>query len=106
MSFGFAVGDFVAAGKLIKDIVSVLRTAARAEYQELILELHGLQLALNHVERLKAPPERQSSITSIKVAALTSTYVLDEFAKKLKKFEHLSAQHGTSKVKLWTQKLR
>jgi hypothetical protein len=106
MSFGFAVGDFVAVGKLIRDIVSVLRTAARAEYDELILELHGLQHTLNHVERLTAPPERQSSVASIKVAALTCTHVLDEFANKLKRFESLSAQHGVSNGKLWTQKLR
>ncbi|KAH7401764.1 hypothetical protein DE146DRAFT_440850 [Phaeosphaeria sp. MPI-PUGE-AT-0046c] len=106
MSFGFAVGDFIAAAKLIKDIVSILRTAARAEYQELVLELRGLQNSLNHVERLRAPPERQSSITSIKVAALTCTHVLDEFVNKLRKFEDLSVQHGTPKAKLWTQKLR
>lgn len=106
MSFGFAVGDFIAAGKLIRDIVSILRTAARAEYQELILELHGLQQALNHVEQLRVPPERQIAITSVKAAALTCTFVLDEFAKKLKRFEDLSVQVRASKATLWAQKLR
>ena len=38
MSFGFAVGDFVAVGTLIVKIVDTLR-GAQAEYQELIREL-------------------------------------------------------------------
>lgn len=106
MSFGFAVGDFIAAGKLIKDVIKILRTSARAEYQELILELHGLQRALDHIEHLEAPPERQISIASIKVAALICTHVLDDFAGKLKKFEALAAQPGSSKLKIWSQKLK
>ena len=105
MSFGFAVGDFIAAGTLIKDIITILRTSARSEYQELMLELHGLQRALYQIEHLEAPPERQISVVSIKVAALMCTYVLDEFAGKLKKFESLAGQPRNSKVKIWTQKL-
>lgn len=38
MSFGFGVGDFIAVGNLITEIVSALR-GARSEYQELIREL-------------------------------------------------------------------
>jgi hypothetical protein len=106
MSFGFAVGDFIAAGTLIKDIITILRTSARSEYQELMLELHGLQRALYQIEHLEAPPERQISVVSIKVAAFMCTHVLDEFAGKLKKFESLAGQPGNSKVKIWTQKLR
>ncbi|KAF2182465.1 hypothetical protein K469DRAFT_690916 [Zopfia rhizophila CBS 207.26] len=105
MSFGFAVGDFIAAGKLIKDIVT-LRTSARSEYQELILELHGLQRALYQIEHLEVPPERQISVVSIKVAALMCTHVLGEFAGKLKNFESLAGQPRNAKVKIWTQKLR
>ena len=106
MSFGFAVGDFIAAGKLIKDIIAILRTSARSEYQELMLELHGLQRALDKIEHLEAPLERQLYVVSIRVAALMCTHVLDEFAGKLKKFESLAGQPGNSKVKIWTQKLR
>lgn len=106
MSFGFAVSDFIAAGKLIKDIIAILRTSARSEYQELMLELHGLQRALYQIEHLEAPPEQQISIVSIKVAALMCTHVLNEFAGKLKKFESLAGQPGNSRLKMWTQKLR
>ncbi|OCK74274.1 hypothetical protein K432DRAFT_430119 [Lepidopterella palustris CBS 459.81] len=106
MSFGFSVGDFIAAGKLIKDIITILHTSARSEYHELMLELHGLQRALDQIEHLKAPPERQIYVASIKVAALMCTHVLDDFAGKLKKFESLAGQAGNSKAKIWTQKLR
>ncbi|KAH8702655.1 hypothetical protein GQ44DRAFT_51255 [Phaeosphaeriaceae sp. PMI808] len=106
MSFGFAVGDFIAAGKLIKDIITILRTSARSDYRELMLELHGLRRALDQIKHLETPPERQISLASIKVAALMCTHVLDEFAGKLKKFEGLASQAGNSKAKIWTQKLR
>ena len=106
MSFGFAVGDFIAAGNLIKDIITILRTSARSEYQELILELHGLKRALHQIEHLEALGERQISVASIKVAALMCTHVLDEFTGKLKKFEGLGGQYKCSKARLWTQKLR
>lgn len=43
MSFGFSASDFIAAGKLIKDIISVLHHDAASSYFELILELHGLK---------------------------------------------------------------
>lgn len=100
MSFGFAVGDFIAAGKLIKDIIAIVRTSARSEYQELMLELHGLQRALDQIEQLEALSKRQTSIVSIKVAVLMCTHVLDEFAGNLKKFETLAGQTSNSKTKI------
>lgn len=106
MSFGFAVGDFIAAGKLIKDIVAILRTSARTEYQELMLELDSLQRALHHVEHLRASLDSQISVQSIKVAALMCTHVLDEFAGKLKKFEGLADRSDRTRLRLWTLKLR
>lgn len=107
MSFGFSVGDFLAAGRLIKDVIIILRTSARSEHQELILELHGLQRALHQIEHLKAPPEQHISVNSIKVAALMCTHVLDEFAAKLRRFETLMGlQRKGHKIELWKQKLR
>ncbi|KAF2655323.1 hypothetical protein K491DRAFT_433694 [Lophiostoma macrostomum CBS 122681] len=107
MSFGFSVGDFLAAGNLVIDIVTILRTSARAEYQELILELHGLKRALEQIERLKAPPEQEYAVNSIKVAALMCTHVLDEFAGKLKRFEIFSSHQTQAwKIRIWKEKLR
>ena len=78
MSFGFSVGDFLAVGKLVADIVTSLRSASIAEYRELICELHGLQQAL---------------------------YELDEFGAKLKKFERLEIAGGKTRSRLETMKV-
>ena len=111
MSFGISVGDFIAVGKLIQDIVSSLRASSISEYNELILELHGLQRALNEIEHLKCHPSQELAINGIKVAAIMCQYRLDEFASKLKRFESLGlgqAGHASKleKVKMWGTKLR
>ncbi|KAK4979449.1 hypothetical protein LTR66_010509 [Elasticomyces elasticus] len=70
MSFGFSAGDFIAATVLIKDVVQALRGSAAFEYRELILELHGLELALKNIEYLQSPPGQESAVNAVKVAAL------------------------------------
>lgn len=89
MSFGFSVGDFVAAAQLISSIVSSLRSAggASSSFQELIRELDLLQRALTDIEHLSGPSSQQPCINAIKCAALNCHYVLDEFAGKLRKYE-------------------
>ena len=111
MSFGVSVGDFITVGRLIQHIVSCLRASSISEYHELILELHGLQRALNEIEHLNCHPSQEPAISGIKVAALMCHYPLDEFASKLKKFESLGlgqAGHTSNfeKVKMWSTKLR
>ncbi|KAJ4248602.1 hypothetical protein NW757_008250 [Fusarium falciforme] len=113
MSFGFSVGDFLAAGKLINDIVSSLRHSSASSYQELIFELHGLKRALDEIEHLACPPGQEAALNSVKVAALMCQYPLDQFAAKLKKYESLDIQprHGDSssksdKLKSWGRKIQ
>ena len=111
MSFGFSVGDFIAAGNLVKDIISALRESSVSEYRDLVLELHGLQRALHEIEHLRCQPGQEGATNSIKVASLMCQYPLDEFAGKLRKFESLGVKSGgsTSKreiVKTWGIKLK
>ncbi len=111
MSFGFSVGDFLTAGKLISDIVTSLRAASIAEYRELICELHGLQRALHEIEHLKCISSQEAAVNGIKVAALMCQYPLDEFSAKLKKFERLGFNGGKTHsrleiMKIWTRKLQ
>ena len=106
MSFGFAVGDFISVINLIKDVISSLRTASVSEYRELIIELHGLQRALDEIEHLLHSPELEPAINSIKVAALMCQYPLGEFAGKLKKFEGLDLGQRQNRAKLWSKKLK
>ena len=95
MSFGISAGDFVTIGRLVNDIVSALRSSAVKEYNELILELHGLQYALQRIEQLRPDSAQTAEVNAIKVAALICHYPLEEFASKLRKFDVLDDQkHG------------
>ncbi|SRR6266536_2661508 len=102
MSFGFSVGDFLAAATLIKDIVVCLKDSggSASEYQELILELDGLQLVLNKIEHLEGSTDQIEAINSIKVAALNCKYVLQEFRKKLEPYKN-SLERG--KTRRWAK---
>ncbi|RYP05856.1 hypothetical protein DL765_009707 [Monosporascus sp. GIB2] len=93
MSFGFSVGDFIATGKLIKDLVSAFRHDSASSYFELVLELDGLKRALDEIEHLKCPPDQEPALNSIKVAALMCQHPLNEFATKLKRYESLGLSH-------------
>jgi hypothetical protein len=97
MSFGFSVGDFVTATTLIKDIVLCLKASggSSSEYQELMLELDGLRLALTKIEHLQGNAEQIPAINSIKVAALNGSFVLRDFLHKLKKYQQ-SLEYGKS----------
>jgi hypothetical protein len=111
MSFGFSVGDFLATAELVKSIVSSLRNASASSYQELVLELHGLQRALHEIEHLKCPPDQEGAVNSEKVAALMCQHPLKEFATEIKKYERLGPGCireiiGTDKLKLWGRKVQ
>lgn len=93
MSFGFSVGDFIATGKLIKDLVSAFRHDSASSYFELVLELDGLKRALDEIEHLKCSPDQQPVLNSVKVAALMCQYPLNEFSTKLKRYESLGLLH-------------
>lgn len=109
MSFGVSVGDFIAAGVLIKSIVSALQTSLASEHLELLLELDGLQRALDEIEHLQASPQQETKVNAVRVAALTCQYQLDDFAGKLKTYESLSRATNSGsieKAKLWRLKLQ
>lgn len=109
MSFGVSVGDFIAAGVLIKNIVTALQSSSASEHRELLLELNGLQRALDEIEHLHPSPQQETEVNAVKVAALTCQYRLDDFAAKLKKYETLSrgTKPGSAeKAKLWRLKLQ
>jgi len=88
MSFGFSIGDFLAVGKLVADIVSCLQDsgASQTEYRDLMRELKCLQTALVHLDKLTtAEPSRE--LDSIKYAALSSRRPLEEFLARIRKYD-------------------
>jgi len=107
MSFGFAVGDVIAVGKLIKDITDCLRSAggAMSEYQELVKELDALKTALDGVNQLDSNVTPSALLDTIK----SCRERLDEFWAKIKPYEpslgssgRSSALRGTKDKLLWT----
>jgi hypothetical protein len=89
MSFGFSVGDFLAAATLIKKIVVCLKDSGGSvsEYQELMDELDGLRLALDKIEHLEGSAKRTEAVNSIKAAALSCKTVLQDFLPKLQTYD-------------------
>lgn len=87
MSFGISIGDFVTVGKLITDITNSLNDA-KSEYQELLRELESLDRALRSLDKLQ-PGSGASAATldSIKCAALTCRYPLEEFLRKIERYD-------------------
>ncbi|KAF3040939.1 hypothetical protein E8E12_007860 [Didymella heteroderae] len=109
MSFGIAVGDFIAVSKLVSDIVSSLQSvgSARSEYQELIRELEALSTALRHLDRLEHTPVTAANVASVKYAALSCRHPLEEFLAKVQKFEKdLGPRRMSSKWQATTSKLK
>ena len=108
MSFGFSIGDFIAVSILIKNITSALH-ASTSEHQELLLQLNGLQRALDELAHLKAVPQHEIEVNAVKVAALTCQYRLDDLAGKLRRYDSLSRPTKASSAgnaKLWRLKLQ
>jgi len=80
-------------------------------YQGLILELYGLQRALDQIERLKYQAGQEAAVNAVKVAALMYQHQLDDFAGKLKKFDSMDYNNGSrtsksQKLKALGQRLR
>jgi hypothetical protein len=111
MSFGFSVGDFLAAGTAIRNIIGALKGEATFEYRELELELHGLQRALSEIEHLRTESgQDEAALNAIKAAALMCQYPLDEFRSKLRRYQRLSSENAApttlNRVKGWGRKAR
>lgn len=101
MAFGFSVGDFIAIGKLIKDISSCLHDTggAKAEYQELLREFECLQQALQHLDKLQNRNScSPAALDSIKYAALSCRRPLEEFLGKIQKYDKSLGMWGKDGV--------
>jgi len=89
MSFGFSVGDFLAAGELIALVVSAFREAGGSafQFQRLTLGLHSLSYSLEQVDRLEAAEGLQATVEAIKATALSCQLPLHEFLGSIKKYD-------------------
>jgi hypothetical protein len=100
--FGFSAGDFIAALKVVKDVIDALRDSggAGAEYRELIDELYLLETALLEVKRVELDDEQHAQRVALQQAASQCHRTIDEFWKKIQKYQpHLRSEGSGSKLK-------
>ena len=71
ISFGFSVGDFLAALDLVATVIDALRDSGNASSQnrELLRELYSLETALIRVKRLDVDDELQAEVIALRQAA-------------------------------------
>jgi hypothetical protein len=100
MSFGIAVGDFIAVGKLIKETISCLRSVggAESEYQELIRDLKALDTSLHHLDHIEENTNASTNVSPIKIATTNCRLRLEEFLSRVKSYERSlgSASHAST----------
>ncbi|KAH5050890.1 hypothetical protein HBI37_198680 [Parastagonospora nodorum] len=89
MASPVSVGDVIAVGKLIKDIVGALQPVggAKSDYQELVREFQSLDTALRHLDRLEDQTTVPNHVGAIKAAALICRHPLQDFLTRIKKYE-------------------
>lgn len=86
MSFGYSVGDFVAAISLILEVSLALRDAGGSvhEYQHIIIEILSLKTALEQVVTLESVEGLEDIANAITKAATTCQDSLREFLANVK----------------------
>lgn len=102
MSFGFSVGDFVAALELVGTVVNALRASggSGSEYRELVNQLYSLETALLRVKQLELEEEQRSEYIALRQSASQCQRTIDEFWEKTKKYQkHLRTEGSSSKLK-------
>ncbi|KAL8893605.1 MAG: hypothetical protein Q9192_005105 [Flavoplaca navasiana] len=99
-AFGFSVGDFINTINLIRKISKALKETggAASEYQDAVVELTGLQRALQHLETLQPTQDNAGQVNAIRGMALACKVPLQDFMTKLDKYEESLGPwaHGSS----------
>jgi hypothetical protein len=81
MSFGFSLGDFLAAASPISNIVSCLQSSggSASEYQELMDEVHVLRLFSIKIEEFESSMQHIEEMDSMKITVLSCIPLLENF---------------------------
>ncbi|WEW54679.1 hypothetical protein PRK78_000101 [Emydomyces testavorans] len=100
MSFGFSVGDFIAAAQLIFAIGTALSDAkgASKDYRDLVQELKVMSKTFTWVKEMESQsPITRGIIGDLKEIVEDSTKDIDEFLKKNEHYRRSLGQQGGSK---------
>lgn len=81
---------------------------AASEYQQVVIELEGLQRCLNHLQALEPDEYNIARVNALRGMALSVKIPLEEFLNKLQKYEASMGMlasrariHGASKKAKW-----
>ncbi|KAL8917714.1 MAG: hypothetical protein Q9172_005708 [Xanthocarpia lactea] len=88
--FGFSVGDFISTINLIRKITKALQKTggASSEYQDAVVELNGLEHALEQLQALEPTKDNVGHVNAIRGMALACQIPLQEFMTELDKYEN------------------
>ncbi|KAK6537414.1 hypothetical protein TWF694_011601 [Orbilia ellipsospora] len=89
-AFGFSVGDFISAAVLIKNVAEALKASGGAtqEYQQVLVELEGLDRALKAVAALDPNTSNSNHVNAIRGMALSCQLPLRQFLEGLQKYDN------------------
>jgi hypothetical protein len=73
-AFGFSVGDFIAAGRLLVKVKQAFddHKGASAQYQQLIQNIEALQIIFNYVQTLESDDTTRGLVNAIGTQAALS----------------------------------
>ena len=101
MSFGFSVGDFVAAANLAYKLVLALSESSGSsmEYQQLIQDLSCVHRTLLQVEQMKGANQLNQSTINALIYQVNSTKIpMQAFLEKTEKYRKALGGGGSSTI--------
>lgn len=104
VTFG-SVGDIIAVCLLVKDLVDALDKSrgSKAEYRSLISELRTLERVLLHIDTFSrnngANPGLRGILQTIGEAVAHCQGLVSEFLQRVKKYQYVFDESGTSSAK-------
>ncbi|KAL8816967.1 MAG: hypothetical protein Q9223_004116 [Gallowayella weberi] len=99
VGFGFSVGDFIGAVKLVGTVIDALSASSKssAELQELLRQLRSLETALREIENLRVDDTLHAEVLALKQSAAQCQNPITAFLRKMEPYQsHLLVNMGTS----------
>lgn len=103
MSFGFSVGDFIAAVQLVGTVIQSVSQVggAKAEFRELVQQLYSLQTALLKVKQLEFNIEQETDYLALKQAASQCQFTIHAFWDRASRFQRDLASDSRGAKSTW-----
>lgn len=101
MSFGFSVGDFIAALEVVGVVIDALRAGGKAarQYRELLKELWSLKLALLAVQTMDIDESLCAYESALRITASQCLGTISDFWERMQKYQlHLRLAGSGSKI--------